>query len=976
MRNMNGCKLATAVLVFTLLLSSIIIIPGTPVEGADSTYKISFNVTDTGTDPIVNAQATLEEVHTGDIVSTNTDGSGLAIFSPGPGYYALTITKTGFFDRVYDEIIRFDGISNKYLGQIQMETIPSMDYWFNITVQKTGTSDLVDDVTLVVMDTAKSQVIWEGMRQGEFNISVYAGNFKLIMTAPGYAKSVETQTISGNTSVTLDMDTSSLVRRYVYIDDAPVTSGLSAYLVSKNNASDIDERIIEPRSVSTNTFLIDAYDGDFWLLINANGAIASVSEITVNGSETNTTILQPDVNEAEDWTVDFGGDWNSFDLTLDFIYNFDRTHPAIDYSFLPNARMQVDFAFGNADGEVNQTEADDFVLKLKEFGPFYVNTIDFLSINDTAFLSDPAGFSSAAIDGIVGSVNSTSGYSGTMITPYTTIPGTSIDPDAPDYYADITVITGVEHVSDSPMDRVYNIVLRDGYQLVGNQTDDPDVIVMGYTTVTITPDVDMAWGTDDVSLEIEANEAPSAVAAIQTGPYAYAEMDNETLLYYIARVDKELTFTALGSFDPNGNPLTYTWDFGDLSGVTVSTITTKHTYTQKVFQLNVKLTVTDVTGETDEATFKVRVDGVDPVDMIKVDGVTIEEGGTVEADQNEPLVFDGSGSVDYINSTSDPENGIIVKWHWNFGDGNSTTVVIPENVTHAYADAGTFPVTLNVTDAVGHYTTETIYVDVKDTTPPVVQFVVLNSDFKDISEESPIENETLYFNGSKTHDSFYPQDELEFVWDFGDGANDTGINASHSYAAIGKFTAKLTVTDPAGNTANKTMVITVISSPRPDLRITSVTTEPSRFTEGATGSIMVNITNVGNDNATAIKATFYLVKTDGSKEKLGESTDLTVGGSPANLLLPDESGIITWSWTPGGKGNYTIYVEVTADREINKQDNHDTFSVDVQEAAWKAAAIYGGIFAVIVVIIVLFYMRKRLPWGASKAPARTRKSKK
>jgi hypothetical protein len=125
-----------------------------------------------------------------------------------------------------------------------------------------------------------------------------------------------------------------------------------------------------------------------------------------------------------------------------------------------------------------------------------------------------------------------------------------------------------------------------------------------------------------------------------------------------------------------------------------------------------------------------------------------------------------------------------------------------------------------------------------------------------------------------------------------------------------------------------------------------------------------------------VKATFYLLKSDGSKQKLGESTDLTINGSAANLLLPDQSGIITWSWTPGSKGNFTIYIEVEALREINKQDNHDTISIDVQEAAWKAAAIYGGVFAVIVVIIVLFYMRKRLPWGASKAPAKTRKSKK
>jgi len=67
---------------------------------------------------------------------------------------------------------------------------------------------------------------------------------------------------------------------------------------------------------------------------------------------------------------------------------------------------------------------------------------------------------------------------------------------------------------------------------------------------------------------------------------------------------------------------------------------------------------------------------------------------------------------------------------------------------------------------------------------------------------------------------------------------------------------------------------------------------------------------------------------------------------------------------------------VKADREINTHDNHNTVSIDVKEASWKAAALYGGIFAAIVVIIVLLYFRKRLPWGATKAPARTKRGKK
>jgi hypothetical protein len=56
-----------------------------------------------------------------------------------------------------------------------------------------------------------------------------------------------------------------------------------------------------------------------------------------------------------------------------------------------------------------------------------------------------------------------------------------------------------------------------------------------------------------------------------------------------------------------------------------------------------------------------------------------------------------------------------------------------------------------------------------------------------------------------------------------------------------------------------------------------------------------------------------------------------------------------------------VQVNAVAEREINKADNTDTGTVAVNEAAWKAIALYGGIFAVVVVVIVLFYMRRRLP---------------
>ena len=54
---------------------------------------------------------------------------------------------------------------------------------------------------------------------------------------------------------------------------------------------------------------------------------------------------------------------------------------------------------------------------------------------------------------------------------------------------------------------------------------------------------------------------------------------------------------------------------------------------------------------------------------------------------------------------------------------------------------------------------------------------------------------------------------LTYAWDFGDGATSTQANPSHTYAANGSYTAKLTVTDGAGLTAVANVPITVGNRP-------------------------------------------------------------------------------------------------------------------------------------------------------------------
>lgn len=64
--------------------------------------------------------------------------------------------------------------------------------------------------------------------------------------------------------------------------------------------------------------------------------------------------------------------------------------------------------------------------------------------------------------------------------------------------------------------------------------------------------------------------------------------------------------------------------------------------------------------------------------------------------------FDGSGS--HISPES-PSNLTIVKYVWDFGDGNTATTTTP-TVSHTYASAGNFTVSLTVTNSAGTSTTQ------------------------------------------------------------------------------------------------------------------------------------------------------------------------------------------------------------------------------------------------------------------------------
>lgn len=142
------------------------------------------------------------------------------------------------------------------------------------------------------------------------------------------------------------------------------------------------------------------------------------------------------------------------------------------------------------------------------------------------------------------------------------------------------------------------------------------------------------------------------------------------------------TFDASGSSDPDGDCLTYNWDFGDGQTLPNGGPRVSHVY-DKGGVYTVTVTVDDGQGmacSTNSTTTKVTINGR-PIAMI---------GPCDACCVGKEIMWDGSASTD--------PDGDKLTYSWDFGDG---TTGEGAKVTHVYKTAGEYKVTLKVDDGKG-----------------------------------------------------------------------------------------------------------------------------------------------------------------------------------------------------------------------------------------------------------------------------------
>jgi PKD repeat protein len=139
---------------------------------------------------------------------------------------------------------------------------------------------------------------------------------------------------------------------------------------------------------------------------------------------------------------------------------------------------------------------------------------------------------------------------------------------------------------------------------------------------------------------------------------------------------------------------------------------------------------------------------------------------------------------------------------WDFGDASTAVGPAP---THAYADNGSFPVTLRVSDATGRTATTSFSVAIVNAAPSV----------KLAGPAAGSAGLPLTFTAAATDPGTADQAAgFSFAWDFGDGAVATGASPSHAYATAGTYTVLVTATDKDGaQSTPATASITITAAP-------------------------------------------------------------------------------------------------------------------------------------------------------------------
>ena len=429
---------------------------------------------------------------------------------------------------------------------------------------------------------------------------------------------------------------------------------------------------------------------------------------------------------------------------------------------------------------------------------------------------------------------------------------------------------------------------------------------------------------------IKENTNPSASITVTSDT---TDMDG----VHVVADGEQVNFSGLSSSSPIGVSQ-YSWSFGTSTAETSSTFSSGLT--------SVTLTVTDTFGDISEANVTIMADGNNPVPAVNVivkAGVS-DEG---EAYNTSTSNVDEDYNVVVFNaSESDDADSMISAYAWDFGDGNTDTGDV---VSHIFADPGDFGVQLTVTDAAGNSASSTTIITVNDIEPPRAAFNwSYTNDTGGNVAGAAVEGLPTHFNAGGTNDN--SDDNLTYIWDFGDGTNGTGVTVDHTFNETSDeaFNVILEVTDASGNKDQISYGISPATMDRPDIFASEIIFDNENPSEGDVVKISTTIKLLKMNVTVPFAVTFYL---DSISNTTAIDTVEIDNGSVAWGIENAYSVNITWTATAGA---HTIYVRVDSTDVVDEGEEKNDVSRVITVSSTDDSTDWTSIGVIVVVVLLAF----------------------
>jgi PKD repeat protein len=382
--------------------------------------------------------------------------------------------------------------------------------------------------------------------------------------------------------------------------------------------------------------------------------------------------------------------------------------------------------------------------------------------------------------------------------------------------------------------------------------------------------------------------------------------------------------------------------------------------------------------------------------VVRVRDITIptaKAGPDQTVDQGETVTFDATASSDNVR---------IPYYNWSFVFDGVPITMEGTNPTFNFNLAGTFEVTLLVTDPTGLTDVDTVTITVSDSADP-------NVDAGDDIEVD--QHETVVLDGTGSRDNIAI---TEWAWIFDYEGSQIVLEdpqTSYTFDEAGDYEVTLFVADAAGNSASVTITVTVWDTTEPiadpggdvtvdqDITFTldgSASTDNvgivthrwtfehngapvtiggpvMEYTIGTPGTYEITLTVIDGADNKAQRALILKVR-DTIAPVMVSMSDKTV--KTGEKLVMAESGsydnvaIVRWTWTfkEGGKnvelegervehtfdeaGDYKVILEL---EDADGNTATESFTVTVEGNTW----IYVALFVIVIVVAVAMFVFKK-----------------